>query len=93
MSANPRLGANVQDSSGEMSLQRIGRNTRGALVVSLLPDSPAAKAGLQVGDVIVQVDGARVLDATDLVVLARIAQAPLQLTFYREATLKSLLVE
>ena len=32
----------------------------GALVKSILPDSPAAKAGVQVGDVIVEFDGIRV---------------------------------
>jgi serine protease Do len=41
----------------------------GALVVRLLSDSPAAKAGLQVGDVIIEWNGEPVLDATELPLL------------------------
>jgi serine protease Do len=39
---------------------------QGALVASVQPDSPAAKAGLQPGDVIVQVDGKAVNNPRDL---------------------------
>lgn len=41
----------------------------GALVVRVLSDSPAAKAGLQVGDVIIEWNGEPVLDATELPLL------------------------
>lgn len=39
------------------------RDARGVLVSNLLPDSPAAKAGIQAGDYITEVNGTRVLDS------------------------------
>jgi len=39
---------------------------RGAVVVEINPDGPAAKAGLKVGDVITQVNGEKVTDSTEL---------------------------
>jgi len=38
----------------------------GALVTSVEPDSPAARAGLKAGDIVTEVDGERVEDAGDL---------------------------
>ncbi len=40
----------------------LGANTHGALVASVQPDSPAAKAGVKAGDVIQSVDDAAVAD-------------------------------
>ncbi|MEO8270023.1 MAG: trypsin-like peptidase domain-containing protein, partial [Aureliella sp.] len=49
---------NVFDAS---TARRLGLNAPiGALVKSILPESPAAQAGVQVGDVIVEFDGIRV---------------------------------
>lgn len=39
---------------------------KGALVSKVIPDSPAAKAGVKVGDIIVQLDGKEVIKAADL---------------------------
>jgi len=39
---------------------------RGADIATVVPESPAAKAGLQIGDVIVAVDGEEIDDAADL---------------------------
>jgi len=58
----PWLGAKLQtvtsDIADSMGLQR----PTGALVANTAPDSPAAKAGLKPGDLIVSVDGATVDD-------------------------------
>jgi serine protease Do len=42
------------------------KETEGALVSSTQPDSPAAKAGLKVGDVITGLNGSKVKDSRDL---------------------------
>ncbi|MGO9740584.1 MAG: DegQ family serine endoprotease [Roseiarcus sp.] len=59
----PWLGAKLQDVSKDIA-ESLGLDRPvGALVVSLNPDGPAAKAGLEAGDVILQVDGRDVEDA------------------------------
>ena len=56
------IGLSVQDLTGEAA-QRIGISRRGGVVVSeIVPSGPAAKAGLEVGDVIVRF-GDRNIDA------------------------------
>ena len=60
----PWLGAKLQqitpDIADSLGLQR----PSGALVASVVADSPAARAGIKAGDVIVSVDGAAVDDPT-----------------------------
>jgi S1-C subfamily serine protease len=64
----------------------------GVLVVQVLPDSPAAKAGLRLGDTIVEVEGQAVTTADrlqDLVAKSRIGQ-PLQLKVQRDRQIERL---
>ena len=51
------LGVYIQDVNRDLA-ESFGMDTpRGALVAQVIPDGPAAKAGVQVGDVIVEFDG------------------------------------
>jgi serine protease Do len=55
------LGVQLENAFDVSTARRLGLNTAmGALVKSILPDSPAARAGIQVGDVIVDFDGVRI---------------------------------
>ncbi|MBI5504822.1 MAG: DegQ family serine endoprotease [Deltaproteobacteria bacterium] len=60
------LGVKIQpvdkDIAGSLGLAE----AKGALVAEVFPDSPASKAGLEVGDVIVKFDGVDVGKSTDL---------------------------
>jgi serine protease Do len=51
------LGVSIQDVTPELAKQFALPETKGALVTDVLEDSPAAKAGLQQGDVIISFDG------------------------------------
>ena len=68
------LGVSIQSITPELAeaLQLAG--TQGALVGEVKPDSPAAQAGLQTGDVITAFDGKTVATAHDLPVM--VAETP-----------------
>ncbi len=60
------LGVNVQNVS-PMLAESFGLGERkGALIADVAPGSPAAKAGLKDGDIVLSVDGKPVTDATQL---------------------------
>jgi len=62
-----RLGAQAQDLTQELAQAfKLDPNTHGAVVVKILPNSPADKAGLRVGDVIKKVNQRAVHKADDL---------------------------
>ena len=72
-----QLGAYIQDLTPELAKALGVRQERGAVVTQVAPDSPAARAGLKTGDVVVKVDGNPVHNAADLrntVGLMRIGQ-------------------
>ncbi|MBR2112662.1 MAG: PDZ domain-containing protein, partial [Helicobacter sp.] len=58
------LGVGIQDVSKD--LQETYGHREGALLISIEPQSPAAKAGLMVWDLITQVDGKKITSAQDL---------------------------
>jgi len=60
------IGVQIQTITPEIADSMGLKQANGALVSEPQPDSPAAKAGIQSGDVIVSVDGATVHDARDL---------------------------
>lgn len=63
-SRGPRLGIRYHELSDQLA--SYFKVDGGVLVASVDEDSPAAKAGLKAGDVIVKVDGRKVDDASDL---------------------------
>ncbi|HWP64625.1 MAG TPA: DegQ family serine endoprotease [Candidatus Limnocylindria bacterium] len=60
------LGVMIQRITPELAESLGVEGTAGALVSEVVPDGPAAKAGLRQGDIIVEYDGTVVKDSTDL---------------------------
>ncbi|MET0669748.1 MAG: Do family serine endopeptidase [Xanthobacteraceae bacterium] len=60
------IGVQIQPVTKEIADSLNLKNNEGALVAEPQKDSPAAKAGIAAGDVIVSVDGNRVKDAREL---------------------------
>ncbi len=60
------LGVGIQGMSRELASSFGLDQPRGALVAQVQPDSPAARAGVKVGDVIVEFDGHAIAEASDL---------------------------
>jgi len=69
------LGVSIQEVSPELAKQFALPEARGAVVTDVLESSPAAKAGLQQGDVIVSIDGTPVENTGML--RNRVAQTPI----------------
>jgi serine protease Do len=90
----PQLGVQIQSvSEADAEVYHLP-TISGAEVVVVQPNSPAAKAGLQLGDVVVAVDGQPVKDATDLT--TKLAQhqpgEKVDLTLYRKGQRQGLAV-
>ncbi len=62
----PYFGARLQPVTAEIAESLNLKRPAGALVASIMPDSPAAKAGLRAGDVVLEVDGTLVDDPAAL---------------------------
>jgi Do/DeqQ family serine protease len=62
----PYFGARLQPVTAEIAQSLSLKRPAGALVASITPDSPAAKAGLRAGDVVLEVDGIGVDDPAAL---------------------------
>lgn len=79
------LGVHVQDLPSEVARQTPKGSARGALVARVMERSPAEKAGLEAGDVIVAVDGRPVRSAQEVknAVGLKGSGAPLLLTVRR----------
>ena len=61
------LGAEIQPMTPEIAASLGLKNEKGAIVASVVPNGPAAKAGFQQGDVVTAIDGKSIEDSKDLV--------------------------
>jgi serine protease Do len=66
VSSRTRLGIDAENLDGEFGNYFGAPEGEGILVRGVFPDSPAAKAGLKVGDVITSVDGERIRSVGEL---------------------------
>ncbi len=60
------IGVTIQELTPELAQQFGLKKTKGALVSDVMKDSPAAKAGIQRGDVIIEFNGKEVKDVSSL---------------------------
>lgn len=60
------FGVSIQEVTSGLAKQFGLKKAAGALVSETIPDTPAAKAGIEAGDVILEFDGKKVKDATTL---------------------------
>jgi serine protease Do/serine protease DegQ len=60
------LGVEAQDLTPQVAAALGTTARKGALITEVVPDSPAAKAGLKPGDLVVAIDGTPIDDAQDL---------------------------
>jgi membrane-associated protease RseP (regulator of RpoE activity) len=87
----PKLGVQLVDTTAELREHLGGREDAGVLVGKVLSDMPAEKAGMQVGDLIVSVNGATVKSSGDLIrALRDVAGETIQLEVVRDGRLMTL---
>ncbi|MCU7943179.1 MAG: DegQ family serine endoprotease [Candidatus Thiodiazotropha sp. (ex Cardiolucina cf. quadrata)] len=60
------LGVLIQDVTNDLADSFGMEHPRGALIARVLPDSPSEEAGLQVGDVILEFNGAKIATSSEL---------------------------
>jgi len=89
------LGVSIQDVSDDIAASVGMEEAIGALVTEPRPDSPAQKAGIQSGDIILSVNGEEIGDARDL---ARIIgqfspETAVEVTLWRDGENKSFTVK
>ena len=61
-----RLGVYIQDLTDDLARAFGMKHQNGAVISQIMEDSPAAKAGLRAGDVIIKVDGRLINNTSDL---------------------------
>jgi serine protease Do len=61
------LGADIQSITPDMAASLGLKDEKGAIVASVIPNGPAAKAGFEQGDVVTAIDGKPLEDSKDLV--------------------------
>ncbi len=60
------LGVSIQPLTPELAKSFGARESKGVLVSDIVPDSPAAKSGLQPGDILLEFDGKKLESPSDL---------------------------
>ena len=88
------LGVNIQTITPDLAKALEVEEHSGALVADVTPDSPAAKAGIERGDIIIDFDDQKIKDSRDLP--AKVAATPVgeevELTVLRDGQQKQLTV-
>ena len=79
-----RLGIRTASMNSDLSGYFGGTNAKGALVLEVLKDTPAEKAGIKAGDVITRVDNQDVEDSDDLVRALRDEEGKVTITLVRK---------
>jgi serine protease Do len=89
-----QLGVTVQEVNASLAASFGLDRPRGALVAEVTPDSPAARAGVEVGDVIVRFDGKPIDRSSDLPLLVTAAKpgAKAALEVWRKSSSRNLTV-
>lgn len=72
--SKPRLGVNLEKVSDELKTRFKNDVKDGAFVMSVLPDSPAQKSGLAVGDAITSFDGKAITTPASLIEAVKAAK-------------------
>jgi serine protease Do len=87
------IGATVQDVTPEIA-DSLGLTGKGALVAEITDGGPAAAAGVQPGDVVLQVNGAQVSSASDLTRAVGLTRAgePIRLQVRRDGQVREITV-
>ncbi|KMN82153.1 serine protease Do [Chromobacterium alkanivorans] len=87
-----QLGINIQEVTQELAQSFGLQRPSGALVVRVDPKGPAARAGLQAGDIILKLDGKAIESSKDLPVLVGSLQpgTKIKLTVWRKGVEKEL---
>ncbi len=82
----PWVGMGLQDITPELMTAFNLKEKEGALISQIFPESPAEKAGLKVGDIILELDGKKIKNSQDVVreVLKRQVGQQIQLAVMRE---------
>jgi len=89
------LGVSIQDLTPDLAEEFGIEPGEGALIAEVLPDNPGARAGLQQGDVIVEVNGRPIQSASGLRLM--ISQTPpgttVEMVYYRDGERREVAVE
>jgi hypothetical protein len=92
MGGSGYLGVQVQDVTRSLQRARNLPTEEGALINRVEPDSPADRTGLRRGDVIVEVDGQKVGDSSDLIRVVRGLEPGnrVRITLWRSGSLRTI---
>lgn len=88
-----RLGARLEDLNPDLAGALGSPDGKGALVVEVIKDTPAERAGLKAGDVITAVGSSRVYDSNDVIEALRGADQKVTLSVVRRGARRTLEAE
>src|SRR6201994_3678723 len=89
------LGAEIQSITPEIASSLGLKEPKGAIVASVVPNGPAAKAGFEQGDVVTAIDGKAIEDSRDLTrrVATDVAGSNVDFTIQRQGAPKTIKVQ